>query len=165
MANTTRLGENQLHVMKVLTESRWSGYWTPGCGWIWNTYTQTIRIMEGLRRRGLVKNVGEPAGSRKERYELTPEGESFVATLHTPKVSEGDRRIVVVMMAEHDLDWDPTCGWHFKNTVFTELAMKDLEREGLVQCVDRRKKMYTAGAKLLDLAYEYGYDPNLNDGV
>jgi hypothetical protein len=117
--------------------------------------------MQSLERRGLAKNVGKEAGSRQERYEPTEDAKSFIETKDMPEVSEEARRIVIVMLAENDLGWDPDMGWHYRNPAFTELVLMNLEREGLVSCVDRRKRQYAAGARLLDLAYEYGYNPNL----
>jgi hypothetical protein len=160
MANTTRLGENQLHMLKTLVER---GVWYPGGGWHWNNYSQTSRMMESLRKRGLAKNVGEAAGSRKERYEPTDEAKSYIETLHISQVSDEAKRTVVVMLAEHDLGWGPDMGWHYRNPAFTELVLRNLEREGLVVCIDRQKKQYAAGDKLYDLAYEYGYDPSVFD--
>lgn len=162
MANTTRLGSNQLNILKALVQH---GYWAPGHGWVWANYSITLRAMKALERRGLAQNVGEEAGSCKERYEPTDEAKSFITTLSTPEVSKEDRRIVIVMLAEHDLGWDPQAGWHYRNPAFTELVLKNLERDGLVLCIDRKKKQYGAKASLYDLASEYGYDPNLIDGV
>lgn len=160
MAKTTRLGSNQLHILKALVQH---GSWQPGSGWIWTNYSITLRAMKALERRGLAQNTGQEAGSRKERYVPTDEAKSFIENLGMPQVSDADRRIVIVMLAENDMGWDPQMGWHYQSPAFTELVLRNLEREGLVVCNDRKKKQYGGRHSLYALAYEYGYNPDLID--
>lgn len=47
------LGKNQALALKTLKE-RNNGVWTPGCGWTWNNYSTTVRLLDSLVRRGLV---------------------------------------------------------------------------------------------------------------
>jgi hypothetical protein len=49
MRNT--LGKRQQVVLRYLGERR---EWYGGCGWHWGTYSETVRLMESLVRRGLV---------------------------------------------------------------------------------------------------------------
>lgn len=60
-----KLGEVQRHVLKnLLNENRswypYPGEWSGRCGWIWNTYSGTIKILEGLVKRGLVEETTDP---------------------------------------------------------------------------------------------------------
>lgn len=51
--NFQRLGKNQVAVLDALVEHR---CWFDGCGWIWNTYSETVRILDSLVKRGFVVN-------------------------------------------------------------------------------------------------------------
>ena len=51
-----RLGKNQEAVLKALHNH---GSWSPGCGWIWGTRSDTIKIMESLVKHGLVTAADE----------------------------------------------------------------------------------------------------------
>ena len=47
------LGKTQLYMMESLKES---GSWSTGdCGWLWDTPSGTIRILESLVKRDLVE--------------------------------------------------------------------------------------------------------------
>ncbi len=65
------LGCVQADVLKSLQEH---GYWSRvGCGWLWDTWSNTERIMESLVRRGLATKttVGRDKG-RGERIVYKP---------------------------------------------------------------------------------------------
>jgi len=54
---TIKLGTNQADVLAAL---RRHGRYFRGCGWMWDTYRNTERILDTLVRRGLVtKTDGE----------------------------------------------------------------------------------------------------------
>lgn len=46
------LGQNQRLCLEYLDRSR---TWSAGCGWIWNTYSATARILDSLVKRGLAE--------------------------------------------------------------------------------------------------------------
>lgn len=52
--NDKNLGVNQQGVLRSLREH---GPYRPGCGWLWDTPSGTVRILESLVRRGLVEKV------------------------------------------------------------------------------------------------------------
>lgn len=45
------LGKVQQAVLRNLREH---GRWSAGCGWLWDTYGGTKRVLDGLVKRGLV---------------------------------------------------------------------------------------------------------------
>lgn len=47
---TNNLGENQQGILRSLVEHH---AWSPGCGWIWSTQSETVRLLDGLVKRGL----------------------------------------------------------------------------------------------------------------
>lgn len=47
------LGSTQLAVLRTMSQ-RNGGVWSAGCGWVWNTWSGTTKLMEALHRRGLV---------------------------------------------------------------------------------------------------------------
>jgi hypothetical protein len=52
-----KLGKTQAAMLARIQEK---GYWYPGCGWIWDTRSGTLRILESLAKLGLVeKRQGE----------------------------------------------------------------------------------------------------------
>ena len=54
---TNGLGTIQADVLKSLQDH---GYWSRvGCGWLWDTPSNTERIMESLVRRGLAAKTTE----------------------------------------------------------------------------------------------------------
>lgn len=55
------LGETQLSVLDSL--KRHDGFWYDGCGWLWDTRSNTIKIMESLLNRGLVTKTKVGNGS------------------------------------------------------------------------------------------------------
>ena len=54
------LGETQFLVLRALREH---GSWYPACGWIWDTYSGTKRVLDSLVKRGLVTTT-----TRKTKY-------------------------------------------------------------------------------------------------
>ena len=50
------LGETQRSVLRALAEH---GQWHVMCGWMWDTTSGTIRVLESLVRRGLVTKTTE----------------------------------------------------------------------------------------------------------
>lgn len=71
-ANGTSLGTNQLHVLKSVYERRG---WHAGCGWLWNTVSGTLRILEALAKRGLVTKVQrDPSNNRSASYKINDAG-------------------------------------------------------------------------------------------
>ena len=46
------LGESQLEVLRCMKQR--DGTWHSGCGWVWGCYSQHIRILNSLEKRGLV---------------------------------------------------------------------------------------------------------------
>jgi predicted transcriptional regulator len=164
MANTARMGEIQTHCLRAL---RRHGNWIPGSGWEWNNYSSTVRIMEGLRRRELVKNTGGEPGSRKEHYVLTEDGKKYLDLIDTPKVPREHLNSVLVMMAEQGGMWDGAepHGWHFHNTGYTMLVMRDLEKQEYVVLTGERtkSKRYVMASKGLDAAVKCGFDPSALD--
>ena len=53
-----KLGINQQGVLDSLRQHR--GFWQAGCGWLWDTDSNTTRIMESLVKRGLVTREETP---------------------------------------------------------------------------------------------------------
>lgn len=84
------LGDNQKSVLRALARH---GSWHEGCGWTWNGAYGTRRIMEALRKRGLVtrrltsEDPDFPKYYRAEYvYELVREG-------HDPKCFQCKQRM------------------------------------------------------------------------
>jgi len=53
------LGKKQESILHSLRER---GYWSANCGWIFGTYSKTVRLLESLIPRGLVVRAEEPTG-------------------------------------------------------------------------------------------------------
>lgn len=66
------LGANQLGVIRGMQDRPLKG-WYPGCGWLWSTYSGTVRICRSLVKHGLVVEKSH------NWFTLTPAGESVVA--------------------------------------------------------------------------------------
>lgn len=47
-----KLGDAQLEVLRCM--KRRDGTWHSGCGWVWGCYSQHIRILNSLEKRGMV---------------------------------------------------------------------------------------------------------------
>lgn len=50
---TRPLGKKQDGVLRCLRDPH-HGDWFPGCGWVWQNYSVTVRILDSLVNRGLV---------------------------------------------------------------------------------------------------------------
>ncbi|MFV8161119.1 hypothetical protein ACNQVK_03105 [Mycobacterium sp. 134] len=74
---TTKLGRTQSAVLRRLAQKRDSGIWYPGCGWIWDNVSRTVRIMESLERRDLVDAI-PGTGGRPTQYRLNEAGRAWV---------------------------------------------------------------------------------------
>lgn len=48
---TRKLGKDQTYILRCIREK---GSWYGGCGWIWDTYSATVRLLDSLVQRGLV---------------------------------------------------------------------------------------------------------------
>src|SRR5688572_15503470 len=73
MRNLTNrpIGRRQLSVLRCFVEH--APYW-PGHGWTWNGVSETKRIMESLRKRGLVELV-----AKGRLYTITAKGKQEIA--------------------------------------------------------------------------------------
>lgn len=60
----SRLGETQRDVLWSLIQHK---EWHSGSGWHWNNFSETVRIMESLVKRGLVDKAQE-----KRPWSVTP---------------------------------------------------------------------------------------------
>ena len=58
------LGEVQTHVLQCLKEH---GSWSVMAGWVWNTQSNTKRILDSLVKRGLVTKKTEWSGHDMSR--------------------------------------------------------------------------------------------------
>lgn len=59
---TRPLGSTQAKVLRALREH---GSWSYGCGWYWDTHSNTVRVLDSLVRRGDVtieRNATYPRG-------------------------------------------------------------------------------------------------------
>lgn len=52
----SRLGKTQRWCLMEMAKRR--DGWYPGCGWVWDNWSGTDRIMASLARRGLVERTG-----------------------------------------------------------------------------------------------------------
>lgn len=76
---TRKLGSVQRDVLDSMQRH---GAWHANCGWIWSTYSGTVRVMESLVRAGYVARVEEkpPRGGTRNVYHLTDRGRAALAT-------------------------------------------------------------------------------------
>lgn len=66
MASTRKLGTTQEAVLRCLL--RYGGSWGAGAGgWVWGTYSETVRVLESLERRGLVTRHEVPWAHTRTR--------------------------------------------------------------------------------------------------
>jgi DNA-binding PadR family transcriptional regulator len=63
-----KLGTVQLSVLESIAES---GRWYRGCGWLWDTHSNTERVLKSLVRRGLV-------AIEFKQYVITEAGRQFL---------------------------------------------------------------------------------------
>ena len=78
MANR-KLGETQRRVLKSIS---YHGGWDAAgrCGWLWDTNSGTLRIVESLVRRGLVTLEQQTGKRRYTCYVLTDAGLEVVSS-------------------------------------------------------------------------------------
>lgn len=76
------LGKNQENLLGSLERH---GHWSVAAGWVWDTPSNTRKILETLVKRGMVKKstvVGRPSGwlsvTPVEQYELSEEGKEYI---------------------------------------------------------------------------------------
>jgi len=76
---TPKLGGNQKYVLDSLAE-RNNGSWYPGCGWVWDGITNTIRILRSMVKHGVVtEEPYEPKFGRKSsKFTITDAGRAFL---------------------------------------------------------------------------------------
>lgn len=155
MANTRRLGEVQISCLKTLGDR---GDWYAGGGWAWSNYSGTLRIMEGLARRGLVENVGEPARSRRERYVLTEDGRAFLAESKRLKPPQKDvDEALLTMAVDGRGEWHTRSGFWVESVEYTKICMGSLVAEGYA--VETSKDHWAVtGGKGFDRARALGYE-------
>ena len=67
-ANSRPLGKTQAALMESLTHH---GYWRRGCGWVWDTESGTLRILDSLVKRGLVTRTDETKDGYYGQYQVT----------------------------------------------------------------------------------------------
>jgi len=68
----TKVGKTQLAVLRSLHEGNG---WYAGCGWLWNTYSGTRKIMDSLVKRGLVDiTVTDEKMPRKDKFNINEKG-------------------------------------------------------------------------------------------
>ena len=72
------LGEIQRGVLATMVDVRRDGEWWPGCGWVWDTYSGTVRVLDSLCRRGLVERMPDIRPGRV-RYRITEAGRAEAA--------------------------------------------------------------------------------------
>lgn len=69
MANTKNLGDKQISVLRSLYERNG---WSSGCGWIWDTVSGTVRILDALVKRELATKTEE--NGRRAKYRINDAG-------------------------------------------------------------------------------------------
>ena len=80
MTKPIKLGDTQYNVLWFLEET---GGWQLGCGWIWDTPSGTVKIMESLVKKGLAKKTKIPPkyeGDERYKYRITPQGKRRLNT-------------------------------------------------------------------------------------
>ena len=70
-----RLGTDQRQALAEMATLR--GLWHSGCGWHMGGQARTVRIMEGLERRGLVVRQSEP-GFYPGEFHITDAGRAII---------------------------------------------------------------------------------------
>ena len=73
MTKTRPLGKTQIAILSSLHEHKG---WSAGCGWIWDTHSNTVRLLESLIARGLV--------TKTTRAYRTPYGYDSTYTRYEP---------------------------------------------------------------------------------
>lgn len=81
--------EDQKYVLRALAE-RNGGVWYPGCGWHWANRSTTLRILNGLVKRGYAE-VKSPARNN-ERIEITEAGRQEYKRIFNPVFFELEKK-------------------------------------------------------------------------
>lgn len=81
-----KLGDNQQAIMLAMGSDHRThrGSWYPGCGWIWNNQSSTIRLLDSLISHGLVMREAE----RPRRWLLTRAGWQWIIDLAETDLKE-----------------------------------------------------------------------------
>lgn len=83
------LGETQRSILSSLVEHKgWHG-WGWGCGWLWDTPSNTTRLLNSLVKRGLAEI---------EKVEVTSHGRNYTYDFYRP--TEAGRALAAKMGAE-----------------------------------------------------------------
>lgn len=146
-----KLTETQAYIVKLFVER---GDWYPGSGWVWSNRSTTIRMLDGLVRKGVLIRVSDTP--YKERYTLSDLGHRQFNKPVGP--TEAEVRIVLVMLAEQSGEWAPGCGWWYRNEKLTRRCLSVLVSRGLVV---RNGDNYGLLGTAYDAAREAGYNPDL----
>lgn len=75
------LGKNQIGVLECLKGSRYGYIALPwGCWWVWNTRQGTIKILETLVKKGLVRKGTHTTedGNTYPQYTISHAGEVYL---------------------------------------------------------------------------------------
>ena len=77
MAKLKPIGATQRSVLECLLEHHG---WEPGCGWKWDTTSNTEKILGSLAKRGLVltRTTDTIRGVKKTRYTISDAGKEEV---------------------------------------------------------------------------------------
>lgn len=70
------LGSTQRSMLKALKEHKG---WSRGCGWLWDTHSNTVRILDSLVKRGLANFIVSGSYPRG-RYVISVEGEKVLSS-------------------------------------------------------------------------------------
>lgn len=82
-----KLGDNQRHLLRMLHDH---GEWNNRCGWLWNSQSGTVRILDSLIARGLVREKARIVRTRVVRaYALTAAGRRTVINHATARPADG----------------------------------------------------------------------------
>lgn len=55
----TSLGETQVNLLAALLREGRNYRWFVGCGWYWDNWSDTTRVMESLTRKGFLERTEE----------------------------------------------------------------------------------------------------------
>jgi DNA-binding PadR family transcriptional regulator len=75
------LGKVQINVLGSLESHR--GTWWAGCGWYWDTYSGTNKLLQSLFKRGLVDHA--PNDTRFGVFTINDKGRETLVQLRTER--------------------------------------------------------------------------------
>tara|TARA_B100000700_G_scaffold311500_2_gene393718 strand:+ start:158746 stop:159288 length:543 start_codon:yes stop_codon:yes gene_type:complete len=153
--NKNGLGKTQLDMLNSLY--RHHG-WYAGCGWLWNTKSGTVRILEALLKRGLVANVANSSSTGK--YILTDAGievlceDSYLfKARYEASLAKSKSKAGAVIFRPHRPNLEGSL----------ELAVEVSSKEALVDAIKKRYSFLTVPVTVESLEFkEYGYDERIN---